>query len=57
HDSILERLSMYFASNSENAIKGLSTAIEPIILIMLGFMVAILVLSIITPIYKLTTSL
>ncbi len=56
-DSILEKLSTYFASETENAIKGLSTAIEPIILIALGFMVGLLILSIITPIYKLTSSL
>ncbi len=56
-DSIMEKLSFYFASETENAIKGLATAIEPVILIMLGGLVALLILSIITPIYKLTSSL
>ena len=56
-DSIMSKLSEYFASETENEIKGLSTAIEPIILIMLGAMVGLLILSIITPIYKLTTSI
>ncbi|MEK7595820.1 MAG: type II secretion system F family protein [Patescibacteria group bacterium] len=56
-DTVLERLSTYFASNAENAIKSLSTALEPIILIMLGGMVLLLILSIITPIYQITSSL
>lgn len=56
-DDVLEKLSKYFQSNADNEIKGLSTAMEPMILILLGVMVGVMVLSIITPIYKLTTSL
>ncbi len=56
-DAIMERLSKYFKNNAETSIKALSTAMEPIILIMLGVMVLFLILSIITPIYKLTSSL
>ncbi|OGC49766.1 hypothetical protein A2716_00170 [candidate division WWE3 bacterium RIFCSPHIGHO2_01_FULL_40_23] len=56
-DTIMEKLSHYFATETDNAVKGLSTAIEPIILVLLGGMVGLLILSIITPIYKLTSSL
>lgn len=56
-DSIMEKLSFYFSGETENAVKGLSSAIEPLILIMLGGMVGLMILSIITPIYKLTSSL
>lgn len=56
-DEVLNRVSDYFDSETENAVKGLSAALEPLILIMLGIMVAVLVVSIITPIYKITSSL
>ncbi len=54
-DEVLVRLSAYFESESENSIRNLTTALEPIILIVLGVGVAILVLSIILPIYNLTS--
>lgn len=53
-DEGLLKLSHYFESESEQAIKGLTTAIEPIIMIVLGVGVGFLVLSIVLPIYKLT---
>jgi type IV pilus assembly protein PilC len=56
-DEVLERLSEFFASETEHAVEGLSAALEPIILIMLGAMVGFLIISIITPIYKITTAL
>lgn len=55
-DEIFYKLAEYFESESDHMVKNLTTAIEPIILIILGIGVAFLVLSIILPIYKLTTS-
>ena len=56
-DEVFERIGNYFATETDHAIKGLSAALEPIILIMLGGMVGLLIISIITPIYKITSSL
>jgi type IV pilus assembly protein PilC len=53
-DEVLARLAMYFESESENAVRNLTTALEPVILVILGLGVGILVLSIILPIYNLT---
>ncbi|MEK9146761.1 MAG: type II secretion system F family protein [Patescibacteria group bacterium] len=53
-DEVLVRLSVYFEGESENLIRNLTTALEPVILVILGVGVGILVLSIILPIYNLT---
>ena len=53
-DEVLQRLSVYFENESEHQIRNLTTALEPIILVILGLGVGILVLSIILPIYNLT---
>ncbi len=55
-DDTLMRMSRYFESESEIAIKAVTTLIEPLILVFLGFGVGFLVLSVITPIYNLTSS-
>lgn len=55
-DEIFFKLADYFESESDHLLKNLTVAIEPIILIILGIGVAFLVISIILPIYKLTTS-
>lgn len=55
-DEIFFKLAEYFESESDHLLKNLTVAIEPIILIILGIGVAFLVISIILPIYKLTTS-
>ncbi len=54
-DDTLGRLSRYFQSESELAIKAMTTLIEPLILVFLGLGVGFLVLSVITPIYNLTS--
>lgn len=56
-DEVLLKLAVYFESESENMIKGLTTAIEPLIMVFLGIGVGFMVLSIIMPIYKLTSEL
>lgn len=55
-DEIFFKLAEYFESESDHMVKNLTVAIEPIVLIILGVGVAFLVISIILPIYKLTTS-
>jgi type IV pilus assembly protein PilC len=56
-DEVLEKVANYFNGEVDHAVEGLSAALEPIILIVLGSMVGFLILSIITPIYQITTSL
>lgn len=55
-DEVFFKLAEYFESESDHLVKNLTVAIEPVILIILGIGVGFLVLSIILPIYKLTTS-
>lgn len=54
-DEILAKISEYFEKESEYAIKNLTTAIEPMIMIMLGLGVGFIVIAIIMPIYSLTS--
>jgi len=54
-DEILERLAKQFEMESETALKALTTAIEPLMMIILGVGVGFIVISIITPIYNLTS--
>ena len=55
-DEVFFKLADYFESESDHLVKNLTVAIEPIVLIIFGIGVAFLVISIILPIYKLTTS-
>ncbi len=55
-DEIFFKLAEYFESESDHTIKNLTVAIEPIVLVILGIGVAFLVISIILPIYQLTTT-
>jgi len=55
-DDTMSRISHYFEIESEMAVKTMTTLIEPIILVVLGVGVGFLVISVITPIYNLTTS-
>lgn len=54
-DDTLVKLSRYFESESEHLVRGLTTAIEPIIMVVLGVGVGFIVISVITPIYNLTS--
>jgi type IV pilus assembly protein PilC len=54
-DEILLKLSVYFESESEQAVKNLTTALEPAIMIILGLSVGVMVVAIIMPIYSLTS--
>lgn len=54
-DEILMRVSDYFSTEAEQSVKSLTSAIEPIIMIMLGLGVAFLVVAVMMPIYNLTS--
>lgn len=54
-DEVLMKLALYFESESEQAVKGMTTALEPIIMIVLGLGVGFLVVAIVMPIYSLTS--
>jgi len=53
-DETLTRVAMFFETSSDEKVKRLTTALEPIILVALGGGVAFLVLSIVMPLYQLT---
>lgn len=55
-DDTMMRISHYFDLESEVSVKTVTTLIEPLILVVLGIGVGFLVISVITPIYNLTTS-
>ena len=55
-DDTLMRISHYFEMESEMAVKSLTVLIEPAILVVLGVGVGFLVISVITPIYNLTSA-
>lgn len=54
-DEVLKKLSNYFEQESEHAVKNMTTAIEPLIMIVLGLGVGAMVIAIIMPIYNLTS--
>ncbi len=56
-DDSLIKVSEYFEREVDMSTKTLTTALEPIIMIILGFGVAFLIISIITPIYSLTNAI
>jgi len=55
-DEMLNIVADNYANDSSYAIKGLSSALEPVILVILGVSVGGIVLSVITPIYSLVGS-
>lgn len=56
-DEVLDKLSRYFETETEAAVKNITTAIEPIVIIMLGLMAGFLVLAVILPLYSVTTQI
>lgn len=56
-DETLTKASEYFEREVNEAVKGLTTAMEPFIMVILGIGVAFLIISIITPIYSLISSI
>lgn len=56
-DKVSFKMADYFESEADHTVKNLTVVIEPVVLVILGIGVGFLVLSIILPIYKLTTSI
>jgi len=54
-DEILSNVSRYFETEADQGVKALTTAIEPLIMILLGIGVGFLVIAVIMPIYNLTS--
>jgi type IV pilus assembly protein PilC len=54
-DDVLTKLATYYDRESEYAVKGLTTALEPLIMIVLGLGVGFLIVAIVLPIYNLTS--
>ncbi|MEK7526582.1 MAG: type II secretion system F family protein [Patescibacteria group bacterium] len=55
-EDVLNKVSHIFEIESDQKVKGLTAAIEPIVMIVLGLGVAFLMIAIIMPIYNLTSS-
>lgn len=53
-DEILSKLADFYESQSELKVKALTTAIEPLIMVIMGVGVGFLVIAVIMPIYQLT---
>lgn len=56
-DETLSKISDYYQSEAELAIKGLLTLVEPMIIAVLGIVVGLLVSAVISPIFSLTSSI
>lgn len=54
-DSVLDKVAKYYESESEHAVKNLTTALEPLIMVVLGVGVGFLIVAIVMPIYSLTS--
>ncbi|HCC84938.1 MAG TPA: pilus assembly protein PilC [Candidatus Pacebacteria bacterium] len=54
-DDVLSKLSVFYESESEQAVKNMTVAMEPMIMIVLGIGVGMLVIAVILPIYSLTS--
>lgn len=55
-DEVLGTLSEFYAANVDSSVKALVSLLEPLMLLTMGLLVAIIALSIIVPIYQLTSS-
>lgn len=53
-DQILERLAIYYEEDMDDKVKGISSLIEPLIIVILGVGVAFLVMAVLMPIYNIT---
>lgn len=54
-DEVLTKISHIFEVESDEKVKGLTAAIEPLVMVMLGLGVGFLVIAVILPIYNLTS--
>ena len=55
-DEVLGKVAHFFEVEVEQQVKNLTTALEPIIMVILGVMVGLLMISIVMPIYSITSA-
>jgi type IV pilus assembly protein PilC len=55
-EEVLDTLAQFYAANVDSSITALVSLLEPAMLLIMGVLVAVIALSIIVPIYQLTTS-
>jgi len=55
-DEVLLKVAKFFQSESDESLKGLTSAIEPLIMVIMGVEVGFLAIAIILPIYNLTSA-
>ena len=55
-EEVLETLATFYEGNLDSNIKALVSLLEPMLLLFMGIMVAVIALSIVVPIYQLTSS-
>jgi type IV pilus assembly protein PilC len=55
-DEVLTKISHIFEVESDEKVKGLTAAIEPIVMVILGVGVGFLAIAIIMPIYSITSA-
>lgn len=55
-DDVLDKVAHFFELEVEQQVKNLTTALEPIIMVILGIMVGLLMVSIVMPIYSITAA-
>jgi type II secretory pathway component PulF len=56
-DDVLEKISHYFETESEQKVKGLTTALEPIILIIMAVGIGFLMYAVVMPLYEITNKI
>jgi len=54
-DNVLKNISEYFENEATRTVENLSSLLEPIVIVMLGVGVGFLIISLILPIYSLTS--
>ena len=56
-DDVLQKVSHYFESEADEKVKGLTTAIEPIILVIMAVGVGFLMYAVVMPMYSIMDSI
>ena len=54
-ENVLETLADFYIGEIDNSLKRLVSFLEPVLLLIIGFVIGIIALAIIVPIYELTT--
>ena len=56
-DTMLGKVADYYNKEVDNAIKSISTLIEPMLMVIMAILIGFIVISVLLPIYQLSTSL